>query len=417
MLWRFCLYGFLKNQRYFQPFFYLALIEKGLAFSQIGLLIGLRELLINLLGVPMGAAADVLGRRRSMIFSFAAYLVSFLVLGWAGSFAALAAGMALFAVGESFRSGTHKAMIFDWLAREGRSEEKTRVYGYTRSWSKRGSAVSVVIASAVVLLTDRYAYVFLLCAIPYALGVVNFLGYPAWLDGEGAKEASLRRILSTLWQGFGDLRRNRPLRDLLTESMTFEGTFKVVKGYLQPLLEGLALALPVLVGLGDRQRTAVVVGAVYVVLHVLGSHASRGADGVAQRAGSQERAAGWIWAGYLAVFAGMAAAFLLGAAPVAAAGFVVLAVLQDTWRPLMIARIDDHAPPDRQATLLSIESQAQSLFSAVAAPVLGIAVDALAGDLRFLPVAGLGLVASGAILALRRQRVSVVPGTSPGQAG
>ncbi|HCF62675.1 MAG TPA: MFS transporter, partial [Myxococcales bacterium] len=118
MLWRFCLYGFLKNQRYFQPFFYLALIEKGLAFSQIGLLIGLRELLINLLGVPMGAAADVLGRRRSMIFSFAAYLVSFLVLGWAGSFAALAAGMALFAVGESFRSGTHKAMIFDSLARE-----------------------------------------------------------------------------------------------------------------------------------------------------------------------------------------------------------------------------------------------------------------------------------------------------------
>lgn len=403
MLARFSLYGFLKNQRYFEPFLYLALIEKGMTFTEIGALVGLRELMINLLGVPMGAVADVLGRRRSMIFSFAAYVVSFAVLGLVTSFWALAAGMGIFAVGESFRSGTHKAMIFDWLAREGRAGDKTRVYGYTRSWSKRGSAVSVIIASTLVLVTDRYTDVFLLCAVPYALGIVNFLGYPRYLEGGTRKGAPLREILSTLWQGFGDVLHSRPLRRLLAESMTFEGTFKVVKGYLQPLLESLALALPLFVGLGDRRRTAVLVGAVYVVLHVLGSQASRGADGVARRAGSQDRAAGWLWAGNLAVFAVMAVALALDMAPVAAAGFVLLAVLQDTWRPLMITRIDDFAPPDRQATILSIESQAQSMFSAIAAPLIGIAVDALSGDARFLPVAGLGVVASGAIVLLRRK--------------
>lgn len=405
MLARFSLYGFLKNQRYFEPFLVLALLEKGMTFSQIGLLVGIRELLINVLGVPMGAVADVLGRRRSMIFSFAAYVVSFLVLGLVASFWGLAAGMAVFAVGESFRTGTHKAMIFDWLAREGRDSEKTRVYGYTRSWSKRGSAVSAVVAAAIVLVTDRYTDVFLLCAVPYAVGIVNFLGYPAYLEGASTKGAPLREILSTLWQGLRDALRNRPLRRLLAESMTFEGTFKVVKGYLQPLLESLALALPFLLDLGDRRRTAVLVGAVYVVLHVLGSQASRGADGVARRAGSSARAAGWLWAGNLAVFAAMAAGLAAGWPAVAAAGFVALAVLQDTWRPLMITRIDDHAPPERQATILSIESQAQSLFSAAAAPVLGVAVDALSGDARFLPVAGLGILASGAILLVRRRRI------------
>ena len=35
-----------------------------------------------------------------------------------------------------FRGGTHKAMILDWLRAQGRESERTRVYGFTRSWSK-----------------------------------------------------------------------------------------------------------------------------------------------------------------------------------------------------------------------------------------------------------------------------------------
>ncbi len=74
MLARFCLYGFVKNQKYFEPFLFLAFLEKGLSFTQIGLLIGFREICINLLEVPSGAVADVLGRRRAMIFSHLAYI-------------------------------------------------------------------------------------------------------------------------------------------------------------------------------------------------------------------------------------------------------------------------------------------------------------------------------------------------------
>ena len=65
MLFRFSLYGFLKNQQYYDPFLILAFRSKGLSFTQIGLLIGFRELCINLMEVPTGAIADVAGRRRS----------------------------------------------------------------------------------------------------------------------------------------------------------------------------------------------------------------------------------------------------------------------------------------------------------------------------------------------------------------
>ena len=67
MLFRFSLYGFLKNQRYFEPFLVLALLEKGMSFFAIGGLIAFRELATNLFEIPSGSIADLLGRRRAML--------------------------------------------------------------------------------------------------------------------------------------------------------------------------------------------------------------------------------------------------------------------------------------------------------------------------------------------------------------
>ena len=69
MIFRFSLYGFLKNQRYFEAFLYLAFLDKGLDFFQIGLLVGFRSLAVNIVEVPSGVIADVFGRRGSLLLS------------------------------------------------------------------------------------------------------------------------------------------------------------------------------------------------------------------------------------------------------------------------------------------------------------------------------------------------------------
>ncbi|MHC4982267.1 MAG: MFS transporter [Planctomycetota bacterium] len=183
MLFRFSLYGFLKNQRYFEPFLILAFRDKGLSFAAIGLLIGFREICINLMEVPTGAIADLAGRRRAMILSFVAYIVSFAIFAMSRQLWLLFAAMLFFSLGEAFRTGTHKAMIFDWLSRQGRSAEKTKTYGFTRSWSKLGSAASVIIAAVLVFALRDYTYVFALCIVPYLANVINLMTYPPWLDG------------------------------------------------------------------------------------------------------------------------------------------------------------------------------------------------------------------------------------------
>ena len=47
MLARFCLYGFLKNQRYFEPFLILVYIDRGLSFTAIGSLVAAQQLVVG----------------------------------------------------------------------------------------------------------------------------------------------------------------------------------------------------------------------------------------------------------------------------------------------------------------------------------------------------------------------------------
>jgi hypothetical protein len=400
MIFRFSLYGFLKNQRYFEPFLFLAFLEKGLDFTDIGLLIAVRELTTNLLEIPSGAVADVISRRFSMILSFGAYIVAFTTFGYASDMNLLYLGMLFFGVGEAFRSGTHKAMIFAWLRSQDREDERVKIYGYTRSWSKYGSAVSVALAAPIVLFTDSYEWIFLAAIVPYALNIVNFLGYPKDLD-ETAGVVSMAEVVRHAGRTVSDSVRRPRLRRLFFESMGFDGVFAATKDYLQPILAALALTLAVswitLEDWSETQQAALLVGPVYIVLHLLSGAASRRSHQVSDRAGSEDRAARWLWGISVLVFAGLTISGFTGLLVGAVVAFVALNVLHNLWRPVLISRFDTHGSAIQGASLLSVESQARRVATMIMAPILGYGVDAaIAADSvnPWWPVGALGLLCS-----------------------
>jgi MFS family permease len=375
MLFRFSLYGFLKNQRYFEPFLILAFREKGLSFFQIGVLIAFREVSINLFEVPTGAVADVCGRRRSMILSFTAYVFSFVVFALAPTLWSLLPAMLLFALGEAFRTGTHKAMIFDWLSQQGRSQERTRVYGYTRSWSKIGSATSVIIAAALVLISGNYQYIFWLSIPPYLLNIINFTGYPRTLDCRSPQPPSIGRILRLLGRTLLDTAHRPALRGLVLESMLFEGSFEAIKDYLQPILKQAALMLPLFLLLSAERRTAILVGIVFFALHLMESAAARRSHTVADRAGGELQANRLVWMLVLFGYAAIGVTLRLNWIGATLLVYLLLYLSQNVWRPVMVSRFGSHADESSMATLLSIGSQAKTVTTMVVAPLLGLGVD------------------------------------------
>ncbi len=418
MLFRFSLYGFLKNQRYYDPFLILAFLEKGLSFFQIGILIGFREICTNVFEIPSGAVADLYGRRRAMIFSFCAYIASFATFALSESFAVLFMAMFFFGLGDAFRTGTHKAMIFDWLRMQDRLDEKTKVYGFTRSWSQMGSALSVLIAGALVFYRGNYTDIFWYSIIPYGVNIINFLGYPSQLDGNRQSEFSLKAVAKLLGKALKSAVYFPPLRRLVFEGMGFEGMYKASKDFLQPILKQTAIALPILVALDDSKRSALLVAGVYFLLYFLSSFASRNSHRFSDWRGGEEGAAQLMWWIDLALFASLIPALWFGWLPSVIVLFVALAILQNIWRPVLISRFDAQSTPDMGATVLSIEAQAKSLATIIFAPLLGWLVDAFAlfapvEVAQFVPIGIVGTCIAIAILFAYHSKLEANPAFTP----
>lgn len=399
MLFRFSLYGFLKNQRYFEAFLVLAFMDKGLSFFAIGLLVGFGNLCANLLEIPSGALADLYGRRGSMVLSFAAYAIAFILLALGNTLLPLFPAMLFYGVGEAFRTGTHKSMIFNWLKAHGRESERVQVYGYTRSWSKKGSALSALIAAGLVFLLQDFDIVFWLSVPPCLLNIINFLGYPAVVEEHGSKREAGKSVFAHVLRTARDTWRHPMQRRLLLESMGFEGVFKVSKDYLQPVLQQTAIALPLFLALDDTRRTALLVGLVYAILFLLSSTASRNAHTlVSWKNNSEERAARFLWHVSLAVYGCLLAGLLLQWYAVVVPAFVAVYLIQNLWRPALVSRLDACSDAASAATTLSIESQARTLVAMIAAPLLGLAVD----HTGLWPVGLLGVLAAATVLSLSR---------------
>jgi len=258
-----------------------------------------------------------------------------------------------------------------------------------------GSAVAVVLAALFVLTSNRYEAIFYFSIVPYLIGIINFLGYPKDLDCGDGKKLPLLAVFSHLKSAFLGATRQRELRRLLFESMGYEGVFRAAKDYLQPVLQasalGMGAALSLSSSMGQQQQVALLVGPVYFVLFLLSAWASRQAHALAQRTGGEEEAARRIWQlcllgyGLLLLFA------ILNLKGAMIAAFVFLFVLQNTWRPILISRFDNHCQENQGATVLSIESQGKTFSTMLLAPLMGYLVDL---SHNFWPVAAIGTLAT-----------------------
>jgi MFS family permease len=430
MIGRFSLYGFLKNQQYYDYFLILAFRQMGLSFFAIGILVAFREIMINLMEIPTGGVADLCGRRGSMIFSFLSYIISFVIFGSSGIAATefglstsvlislLFLAMFFFAIGDAFRTGTHKALIFTWLSNQGRTDEVTKVYGYTRSWSKIGSAVSVIVACVIVFETSNFITVFFFAIIPYILNIINFLGYPKEIDCKIEEKTTLRDIADHLKATLMTSVKQSGLRRLILESMGFEGFFKASKDYLQPILMAAATPLTATLfansQLSNEQKSVVLIGPVFFILFILSALASRNAYRLVSKAGHEDQTAKWLWGVAVLIFLVLLPAMFYETHWIMITGFVVLYVIQNFWRPVLISRFYAHSDEAKGATVLSIESQAKSLSTMMLAPVLGLAIDLVRGrgigGSAFWPVAALGFLIAVAFFltaAVKPSRLTV----------
>ena len=390
MIIRFCLYSVLKNLRFADPFLAIYLIEIGFSYAEIGSMLGFQQLVTAILEIPSGIGADRWGRRKVLASSFALHGVglSILAVGSYGTTAPSAlwfyTGLGIYGVGEAFRSGSHKAIMLDYLDFTNQTDQATSLLAFTRTFSKVSSALAGVAAGILLYLLQDYTLLFWLSAAAAAAGFVLIASYPAYLEGESTRER--REPSSTFDEQEHKLLtmfKNWKMWPLMIQSVIYESQVEVVlKLFLQPFLHlGLTtIGIPLAsVDASSASRTggSLVVGVNELFRDGLGAVGARNSPRFERKLANRRRA---MWLIYLLT---AAVILLVGLSALDvqelffpglfAIGIVTL--LQNLRRPIFVSELNHLSNKPLRATILSIDNQATSFCTALLMPLMGLAAD------------------------------------------
>lgn len=374
---KFCAYGFLKNLKFYDPFIILFFREMGLSFFQIGALYSIREISTNLLEIPTGFIADTFGRKRAMLLCFVSYIISFLTIYFSSSYFFFAIAMVFFGVGEALRTGTHKAIILDYLKVKGLLQYRVDYYSHTRSWSQLGSAISSIGGALLVYLSGSLNIIFLATVFPYFLGFLLISTYPSYLNFDRdleAKHSGTSKLLSTLRDFIQIFKSWRVFRIFLNSAL-FDGSFKTLKDYLQPVLKNYIAVVPLFLFMEKEKRLGITVGLVYFFLFILTSLSSRWAYRLNNAFKYETKPLNLLFllGGFIILFSGFS--YEMNYLVFSITGLIIMYLGKNMRRPLMVGYISGVIKSRVMASGLSAESQLKTIVVSIFSLLVGFVAD------------------------------------------
>jgi len=395
---KFSMYGFLKNLRFFEAFLIIYMLSHDMNLFKIGILFAIREAIIYIFEIPSGVLADRFGKKNELVLCFLFYIVSFLFFYIGGDYYIFIIAMILYGFGEAFRSGTHKAMIMDFLDFEDIDISKGRIYGKTRAYSLLGSMISSIIAIFLYLYFKGIRLLFIIAIIPYLIDLLLILSYPSYMNERRDETFSFKPFVIKNLQGIKFAFTDKTSRFLLISSSSYGAWFKVIKDYIQPIV---ALGVYIIYSNSEFEletSQVIYLGIVYAFIYLISSIGSRNSYRIKKHiSDSVITTFIWIPSALIALLIGFLHSSLIAVTIL----FVLLYLLLNIRKPLMIELIGEHIDADKRATLLSVESQITSILIIVFAPLLGFISDRFGIDIMFISL-GTAILVIQSVVALRK---------------
>jgi MFS family permease len=393
IMWKFKLYGFFKNLRFFEPYLiimlyaYLEGFNSEFILFKIGLIFLVQEVFTYAFEVPSGILADRFGKKNELLICFVFYIISF-VLYFVGLgqpiqyFFVVFLAAAFYGLGESFRSGTHKAMILTWMDRNDYQNHKTFVYGRTRSWSLIGSTINGVTSIFLIIFVPATQWVFLITIVPYLFDFTLIATYPSYMnerisDGKG--------FWKEIGRGFKDMflafRNTRLLRGIFSSS-SYDAVYKSLKDYIQPIIKIYIILLIANLGLNleswnlsEDNFISIILGIMYSIFYLISSFSSRNAYRVKKWTKGAKTAMDlffYLFAGILI----LNSLFIWLELPIVVVFlYLFIYVFENIRRPLCVDYLGDIMKKEQRATMLSVEAQFKSILVFIFAPLFGLIAD------------------------------------------
>ena len=357
-LYKIYLTEFLKTQRYFLPVIILFFQFHHLSYTEIFVIYAVRSLVIFLLEIPSGVLADKIGKKKTLIFSRASLLPVYAIFALADNFWMFLAAAVIEAFNRAFKSGTHKAYIYDFLLQDDLSETPSKVYGKGKFWARMGEATAAL-AGGFIAAQFGYPAVFWFALGPALLNVINAVSYSD-IEKEKEKKATmgLADYFSHVRGSVLEIKENRIIQRLIINSAVFVGSLSAAVKFLQPYMQQANVPLEWF-------------GVVYMGIMILTAYSSRYAFRLEKRFKRSQIANFTGWAGVVPLI-------ILGMGFNALSGiilFIFLYIFKHARRPAMITQLNEYISSGRRVTILSADSLFRSLFQLTFLPVVELLSD------------------------------------------
>lgn len=372
-------FGFSACLRIPDAVWVVLLVARGYSLWQVGLAEGIFHIVSILGEIPSGMAADLMGRRRSLMAAGLCGMVSAFLMAFSTSFFGVCLSMVFSALACNFISGSNEALLYDSLLQVGKQDDflcvsarYTQVQNLGSLLSNAASLLSGVFSHIGFYLTDAAV-----CLVQ--LLTAHSLTEPAVTENQALRQE----------HPFHNL--GKRFREHVQEVTAFLRSYP--RAALVMLADGL-LTLPSYLTLMFLQQRLSELGlsSLWLGLPIMGISLSRMAGvAVGKRLHPKKLRHLYIACAFL-VGAGTLAA---GAAPIlpAIVGAMVAAGSMDAWMLHLQKYMNSLFPSDRRATLVSVNMMAYSLLMIFASPLTG-----WLGDVT--QTAGAGLCALGILVFL-----------------
>ncbi len=373
-LWKIIALKFLGDFLPIAPVLILFYTTNGLNSTQIFTIQAAFHLAVLLLEVPSGYLADVVGRKRTLVFGAMFFPLGLALYAAGRGFAAFICAEAVLAVSVSMRSGCDSAMLFDSLRQLKREGEYKRFEGRCALFARSGTAVSSLAGGLLAMVFLR---------LPFLVNVAAALFMPP--------------LALALVEPERERRPGRdPLRDIL----------RICRDCLsQPHIRPVILSCGLLMACNLTalwayfllyQELGIAIGwfgILFAVFQLAGALGGSRAHAFSERFGAK------------------AALFLALLSPVF---YVLLGLFPTVWLlplvpanallwnlayPVLLERLNLAVGSDVRATVLSLAGMAGSVAFIVVSPLFGRLVDAVSLSAAFVALGAFFLLAGAPLLA------------------
>ncbi len=243
-------------------------------------------------------------------------------------------------------------------------------------------------------------WIFLICILPYILDFLLILSYPNSLNEKNESDLSIKKFFVNSFIKLKSIFSNEVLMKVLISSSLYDGIFKTIKDYIQPILQTtiLLMGASYIANLDSDSQIKVILGITYGIFYIFSSMASRNIYKLNKYLPSSKlMQISFDIMGILSVVLYFAIKFKLIYLVVGL--YFVLYVLKDGRRPLVVDVCGDYMNKNERATVMSIDSQLKSLFVVILAPLFGFIADKFSIQVLFL-IIGISMLVINRLLNL-----------------